>query len=81
MRPEDLVQELNRRPFEPFRLFLSDGSSYEVRHPELVIVFPGKAIIATPGKGQPQPAEKYDVVSMGHIMRLSPLNSATKSAS
>ena len=76
MRPEDLIQELHRSPFVPLRLYLSDGSSYEIRHPELVIVFPGKAIIATPGKEKPQPAEGYDVVSLGHVMRLTPLQSS-----
>jgi hypothetical protein len=73
MRPEDLIQELHRTPFVPLRLHRSDGSNFEIRHPELVIVFPGKAIIATPGKDKSQPAESYDVVSLGHVMRLTPL--------
>ncbi len=63
MRPEDLIEELLRSPFV----------NYEIRHPELVIVFPGKAIIATPGKDKPQPAEGYDVVSLGPVRRLAPL--------
>lgn len=38
MPPEDLQRRLRTRPFEPFRLYLSDGASYDVRHPELVLL-------------------------------------------
>lgn len=76
MQAQGVVQELGKQPFEPLRIELTDGSSYEIRHPDLVIVFPSKVIIATPGRQQPQPAESYDVVSLAHIMRLTPLNSS-----
>ena len=42
MRPDDLRELLRRRPFEPFRLQLSNGVVYEIRHPELVV--PGRSI-------------------------------------
>jgi hypothetical protein len=35
MRPEDLQELLRHRPFEPFRLHLTDGSVHEIRHPEM----------------------------------------------
>ncbi len=31
MRPEDIVEYRRREPFQPFRLHVSDGSSYEIR--------------------------------------------------
>ena len=34
---EDLAAALTRQPFEPFRLCLSDGKTYDVRHPDLVL--------------------------------------------
>ncbi len=33
----DLLQPLRKRLFEPFRILVSDGTTYDVRHPELVI--------------------------------------------
>ena len=36
MRPDDIRQFLRRRPFEPFRICLVDGTTYDVRHPDLV---------------------------------------------
>ena len=38
MRLEDVREFLRRRPFQPFRLTLTDGRTYDVMHPELAIV-------------------------------------------
>ena len=38
MPPEDLIAALEKRPFEPFRVHLTDGMTYEVRHPDLMMV-------------------------------------------
>ena len=34
MRPEDLRNFLRQKPFRPFRVTLTDGRIYEIRHPE-----------------------------------------------
>ena len=61
MPPQDLLQALRRRPFEPFRLHVSDGTVYEVRHPELVIVALGSAVVGMPTAGQQHPqVERYE---------------------
>jgi hypothetical protein len=38
MNVEDIAQLLAARPFVPFRMGLSDGSSYQVDHPESVLL-------------------------------------------
>jgi len=38
MAPEELRDTLKQQPFEPFRLVKTDGVSYEVRHPDLLLV-------------------------------------------
>jgi len=38
MTPETVQKHLLRQPFQPFRVCLSDGSAYEVRQPEMVLV-------------------------------------------
>lgn len=38
MNREDLELLLKRRPFAPFRLTLSTNESFDVRHPELVML-------------------------------------------
>jgi hypothetical protein len=42
MNAKHLVSLRTRQPFAPFRLVMSDGRYYDVRHPELLTV--GKSI-------------------------------------
>jgi hypothetical protein len=78
MSSNDLLQALRKRPFEPFRIQVSDESTYEVRHPELVMVGLGSISIGIPATGQPQPVyERVETVSLRHVVKLIPLD-ATK---
>lgn len=38
MRYQTLMEKRYAEPFEPFRIHLSNGRFYDVRHPELLIV-------------------------------------------
>ena len=55
MTPETVQNHLLRHPFEPFRVCLSDGSAYEVRQPEMVLVMQREVIIALPKPKEPFP--------------------------
>ena len=44
MRSEELRSHLRKRPFQPLRLVLTDGRTFEVRHPELAVV--GQSTVA-----------------------------------
>jgi len=73
MRPEDIRQFLQRRPFQPFRVTLTDGRIYDVRHPELAMV--GRSTIAIGVPAPEDPAPVYDrlvTVSLLHIMQIEP---------
>ena len=48
MSPELIQKHLRRQPFQPFQVFLSDGSSHEVRHPEMALVTRREVVIALP---------------------------------
>jgi hypothetical protein len=76
MPPQDLLQALRRRPFVPFRLHVSDGTVYEITHPELLMVAPGSAVVGLPGSYPFPQVERYEIVAMGHIVRLEPLATA-----
>lgn len=34
MNPDELQEILDARPFKPLRLYLNNGQSHEIRHPE-----------------------------------------------
>ena len=38
MTYEDLQEVVHRRPFEPFRLLISTGITFDIRHPDLIVV-------------------------------------------
>ena len=38
MTQEELQQAARRQPFEPFRLILTTGTTYDIRHPDLIMV-------------------------------------------
>jgi hypothetical protein len=70
MPPAELLQVVRARPFVPFRMYMSDGTVYEVRHPELVIVTLGTAFVGYPDPSQPGLSARVDIVSLRHIVRL-----------
>jgi hypothetical protein len=45
MSYETLKELLDRRPFEPFEIRLSNGEKYEVRHPEMALLLKSRIII------------------------------------
>jgi len=72
MSPTDLLQTLRRRPFEPFRIEVSDGTAYELRYPELLMVGLGAIIIIPAGQQQPV-YERAETVTLNHVVKLLPL--------
>jgi hypothetical protein len=73
MTRNDLLKRVKQRPFVPFRLVLSEGTAYDVKHPEQVMVARDCAVVGLPS----QPAEEFFettvLVNLFHIVRLEPL--------
>ncbi|HEV3257041.1 MAG TPA: hypothetical protein VG013_09195 [Gemmataceae bacterium] len=68
MRPDDIHDVLRQRPFQPFRLHLSNGRTYDVRHPELVAVGRTTMFIGKPAPDLPAPTyDGYDIVALLQI--------------
>jgi hypothetical protein len=38
MTQEEVREYARRQPFEPFRLILTTGAAYDIRHPDLIMV-------------------------------------------
>lgn len=71
MRTSEIEKQLHHRPFLPFRLCTSDGTAFEVRHPEMLMV--SRTIIALaihkPRARRPEAIVLCDPV---HIIRIEP---------
>jgi hypothetical protein len=76
MRPEELVELLRRRPFIPLRLHVTDGQTYDIRHPDNVIVLRTRVDIGmTPDPGTGVVA-RVEYCSLLHIVRVEELQTA-----
>ena len=73
MRPEDIRGFLQQSPFRPFRVTLTDGRTYEVRHPELAMVWRSTIAIGLPAPTETNPVyDKLVTVSLLHVMQVEP---------
>jgi hypothetical protein len=80
MSANDFFTLTRQRPFVPFRIITSDGTIYEVRHPDMVLVGMSSVLVGCPSEQPPHAYDRYDVVSMRHVVRLEPEPSAETAA-
>ena len=52
MSPDQILEHFRQEPFEPLRICLSDGSSYEVRHPEFAAITRRVVVIGVPSDAE-----------------------------
>lgn len=71
MRPDDLRRLLNSQPFCPFQVFVSDGTTYDVTHPEIgTVVHMSLRIALRPAGVLDPPRQRFSFVSVIHITRV-----------
>jgi hypothetical protein len=75
MSPNDLVRTLRDQPFEPFRIVMSNGSTHDVMHPELLMVSVRSSFLFTPSATRPGLVDHYIKLDNLHIIKLVPLDS------
>ncbi|MFI5459416.1 MAG: hypothetical protein ACHRXM_28665 [Isosphaerales bacterium] len=80
MAPEELRGTLKQQPFEPFRLVMTDGVSYEVRHPDLLLVGKRTAVVGLVGEAAQEYFERTIKVDLLHIIRLEPIGAPASPA-
>jgi hypothetical protein len=65
MTPANIREHLRRQPFCPFRIRMSDGQSFDVRHPGTCMVGTNTLYV-----GIPHPREEELVLSVAHCSLL-----------
>ncbi len=73
MRAEQIRAHLRREPFLPIRVYVSDGSSYDVRHPELMFVSRSEIVIGLDTRDDEIP-DRSVYCDPVHITRIEPLD-------
>ncbi len=65
---------LTQRPFKPFRLVMSSGQTYEVRHPEMALLTKTDILVGIDETDDGVPAE-FKICSLLHVTAIEPLAS------
>ncbi len=74
MRPDDVRHLLWHHPFEPFRIIMLDGTTYDIRDPDLVLLERSVLKIGFPASKVQLPLTHREVVvALLHITRLEPI--------
>ena len=76
MRPAQILAHLRKQPFAPIRVFLSDGCSYDIRHPELAAVSRAEVVIGL-GPTEDDVPDRFAYCDPLHITRIEPINGTT----
>jgi hypothetical protein len=63
---------LKQQPFKPFRIVMSSGASYEVRHPEMAWVLKNDLLVGVDAAGDGLPAE-FRICPLFHVATVEPL--------
>ncbi len=66
---------LAQQPFKPFRLVMSSGQTYEVRHPEMAWLTRTSILVGIDQTEEGVPAE-FKICSLLHVTAIEPLNAA-----
>jgi hypothetical protein len=74
MHAEDIRAVTRATPFEPVKVFLSNGETYDIWHPDMILTGSGAAHIAVPSPGDPPDAgSRVKIVSLVHVIKIEKL--------
>lgn len=76
MSPAQILLELAQLPSQPFRIHVTDGSHYDIRHPEFCSVGVRTTSVWVPTSSADGP-DRYVRIDNLHITRLEPLPTPT----
>lgn len=63
---------LTQRPFKPFRLVMSSGQSYDVRHPEMAFLTKSDILVGIGDMDDGVPAD-FKICSLLHVTSIEPI--------
>jgi hypothetical protein len=75
MAPQDLESELKKEPFQPFRIVTTTEKTYNITERDRPLLLVGKrtVIIGLRVPDTDPYFDRYEVVSLVHIVRLEPI--------
>ncbi len=81
MTRSDLLVRVRQKPFRPFRLIVSEGGVYDVRHPEAIMVGRDHAIVGVSKDPEQDFYDSTGLINLFHVVRLEALDAPAPTAS
>ena len=73
MNQEELHEAARRQPFQPFRVVLTTGDAYDIRHPDLIMVGRRSAIIGITKSPKRAAYDRTIKVDLLHVVAIEEL--------
>lgn len=73
----EFKNRLKQQPFKPFRIVTSSGQSYEVPHPDLLLIGVNELVVGAASKQDPSVFENVNRVAIVHVTALEDLPART----
>jgi hypothetical protein len=80
MRPEELKELLKAQPFVPLRIRMTDGRTFDIYHPDRVLVLRGRVDIGVAPDSGSEILERVEHCSLLHIVRVEEIPPVSHSA-
>ena len=78
IRIDDVRERIDKKPFEPFRICMTDGRTYDVTHPELCLPARNTVYVGVPDARVRGAVMRVDQCAYVHIVRFEPLNGSRR---
>lgn len=75
MTQDEIREAARRQPFEPFRLVLTTGDRYDIRHPDLIMVGRRSAVIGIVNEPNGFAYDRTIKVDLMHVVAIEELSS------
>jgi hypothetical protein len=76
MNAEDLKRLVERQPFRPFRIHLTDGRSFDILHPDFVWVLRHRIEIGISEQPNGTIPDRAEFVALLHVVSIEELQTA-----
>lgn len=78
---DEIHQRVRQQPFRPVRIVTTSGGSYEIRHPELIMIGLRDVQIGLPSRQNPTLYDDWACVPVLHVSCIEELSSSGSGAS
>lgn len=75
MDREDVAEMVKAKPFDPFRMVLTNGESFDIRHSELIMLGRRSVVVGLAAEAQQDYFDRTTKISLLQVVRLEQIES------